>query len=190
VKNLEATLLRVAHFFAQSKQHDPHLKGYALIGALAVSARGKPRATHDIDLLLSADLSYFTDALPQLAEQMGGRCELHKGAQGDPIADLARIYDEQGNPVIDCLRAQWKWEDEMIQAAEPISLGEIQIPVPKPEDLVVLKLRAGGPQDLLDAEELVKVVTLKKLDRQRLTAMAKRANVDKNLSRLLKKLTA
>jgi predicted nucleotidyltransferase len=187
VTTLESALLRVARFFTQSKQHDPRLKGYALIGALAVSARGKPRATHDIDLLLSADRTYFTDTLPQLAEHLGGHCEQHKGAPGDPIAYLARIYDEQGAPLIDCLQAQWKWEDEMIQAAEPVALGDVQIPVLKPEDLVVLKLRAGGPQDVLDAQELIRVVTFEHLDRKRVTNMAKLARVDKKLAQLLRK---
>jgi predicted nucleotidyltransferase len=184
---LEEVLIHVARFLENSKQEDPRLKGYALIGALAVAARGRPRATQDIDILISSDLPYFTESLTRLADQLGGRCEIRKGDPDDPIACLARIYDKAENAFLDFLKVRWKWEEEMIESAQPVALeGKVQIPVLRTEDLVVLKLRAGNPQDLLDAEELIKVVTLKKLDRARLSKMAKRARVDKALAKLLR----
>lgn len=185
---LEEVLIHVARFLENSKQEDPRLKGYALIGALAVAARGRPRATQDIDILISSDLVYFTESLTRLADQLGGRCEIRKGDPKDPIAYLVRIYDKTGNAFIDFLKVQWRWEEEMIKAAEPVALeGKGQIPVLRTEDLVVLKLRAGNPQDLLDAEELIKVASLERLDRARLSKMAKRARVDRALAKLLQK---
>jgi Nucleotidyl transferase AbiEii toxin, Type IV TA system len=186
--SLEEVLIHVAGFLENSKREDPRLKGYALIGALAVSARGKPRATQDIDILLSSDLSYFKESLNQLASQLEGRCEIRKGDPDDPISYLARIYDRQEHAVVDFLKAKWKWEEEMIQAAEPVVYeGKIGIPVVRTEDLLVLKLRAGSPQDLLDAGELFKVVSVENLDKTRLSRMAKRARVDRALARLLRK---
>lgn len=188
MERLEEVLIHVAQFLENSKQNDPRLKGYALIGALAVSARGKPRATQDIDILISADWSYFTESISRLAEQLGGRSEVRKGDPGDPIGDVARFYDRHGNAVVDFLKARWKWEEEVILAAEPVAYeGKVNIPVARSEDLLVLKLRAGSPQDLLDAVELLKIISPQKLDQARLARMAKQAHVDKALTKILKR---
>lgn len=188
MERLEEVLTHVTQFLENTKQQDHRLKGYALIGALAVSARGRPRATQDIDILISADPTFFGDSLARLADKLGGRCEIRKGGQDDPIALLARIYDREEHAVVDFLKTQWKWEEEMIQAAEPVMLeNKIKIPVVKAEDLLILKLRAGSPQDFLDAEELVRVVSIENLDKVHLSKMAKRAKVEKTLVRLLKK---
>jgi len=188
MESLEEILIHVARFLEDSKRKDPRLKGYALIGALAVSAHGRPRATQDIDILISADQFYFTQSLSQLADQLGGRCEIRKSNPADPIGDTARIYDRHGNAMVDFLKARWKWEEEMILAAERVAYeGKVNIPVAGREDLLVLKLRAGSPQDLVDATELLKVISPRKLDQARLAKMAKRAHVDKALTKLLKK---
>jgi hypothetical protein len=47
------------------------------------------------------------------------------------------------------------WQREIIQAAEPLSLGEETVKVVRPADLVLLKLDAGGPKDAWDIRALL-----------------------------------
>ena len=47
------------------------------------------------------------------------------------------------------------FEREVIQRAKNVRLGRLQVPVPAPEDLVILKAVAQREQDLLDIERVL-----------------------------------
>jgi hypothetical protein len=59
-----------------------------------------------------------------------------------------------------------------------------QIPVSHPEDLILMKLEAGGPQDLLDVQELLSV-SPPQLDVTRLKKSATRLRLGKVLDECL-----
>ncbi len=154
---------------------------------MAVSARARPRATKDIDFLIDADKDFFKSILPKLVSTKGYKFKIFKGDLLDPINGLMRVYDEDGNEFIDFIPVFWNWQRESIANAEEIEIfGGVKIPIARIEDLVVLKLKAGGPQDMLDVEELFKAVKQgESLDKERLINLAKRARVDKKLKRFL-----
>jgi len=120
---------------------------YALIGGLAVAAWGTPRATEDIDLLAELSPSPEIDGALSAA---GFTVEWRRGDPEDPIPLLLRLGFETG-PEIDVICVTRGWEREMLRRAVRISL-----PDGKPayvvalEDLIVLKLVAGGPGDLTE----------------------------------------
>lgn len=188
MKDLEKEL-RVLSAELAKLQEQGKLKGYSLIGALAVSARARPRATQDIDFLVSADRDFFFNTFPEILKKKGYNIKVFRGETNDPVNGLIRIYDkEDQTELADIIPVLWKWQDEIVAAAEKVDLFEVSIPIARVEDLIVLKLKAGGPQDLLDAEELLNAAKLSgKTDNKRLESLANRAKVSKKLTRLLSK---
>jgi hypothetical protein len=58
---------------------------------------------------------------------------------------------------IDLVVAKWKWEADVIERSEPVSISGVQVRVPRTRDLILLKLAAGGYADLQDAAALLAV---------------------------------
>ncbi|NOZ69905.1 MAG: hypothetical protein GXP46_11860 [Deferribacteres bacterium] len=78
------------------------------------------------------------------------------------------------------LIATRKWEDEAVSSAVPIDFRGVIIPVISAEYLIVMKLKAGSPRDLLDAQELLQT---EGLDMTRVETLAKRLRVDRRLAK-------
>lgn len=182
LKNLSSELVKL--------QKEGKLKGFSLIGALAVSAHARPRATKDIDFLVSADKDFFFKLLPDILKQKGYSLKVFKGEIDDPVNGLIRIYDqEDGSELADIIPVLWNWQDEIVAGAEKLDLLGVSIPVARIEDMIVLKLKAGGPQDVLDTEELLKAAKIsKKVDLKRLNSLAERAKVSRKLQDLSSKV--
>jgi len=171
------------------------IKGYTLIGAFAVSVRARPRATKDIDfLVLADDPNYFYNEINSLIGFMDYQAEFIKGELNDPIRFLIRIYDKEKNPIADFIGSYRDWEKEIINSSDLIHFPmqeadktTIDIPVPLEEDLVILKVVSGNAQDIIDAEEILKVAstTQKGINFNRLFTMAKKAKVLKKLKQIL-----
>lgn len=163
------------------------ITGHALIGGVAVSARARPRATKDIDFLISGDRTFLKSGLPDLLTKKGYKYKMFKSDMLDPLNGVIRVFDDDGTEFVDLIPVFWKWHLDAIEHAEEIEIFDgIKIPVARAEDLIVLKLKAGGLQDMLDVEELIKAAGLEGgLDKKRLFDLAKRARVDKKLGRIL-----
>ncbi len=190
MKDLEKTLIEFVHIFEGLKK-EKKIECYALIGGLAVATRGRARTTEDIDFLLSADQVSFEETLPEVLKARGYNVKVFKGKPDDPLKGLIRVYDKKEvTNLVDIIPVFWRWQDDMVKEAEYISLTKgVDIPVVKLEALVVLKLKAGGPRDLLDAEELLKVASEGEgMDKDRLLNFARRAKVDVMLEKILAKL--
>lgn len=125
---------------------------YALIGGLAVAVWGTPRATEDIDLLAELSPSPELDAALRAA---GFAVDWRRGDPDDPIPLLLHLSSATG-PEIDILCATRSWERDMLDRAMHIRLPNgFEAPVVAVEDLIILKLMAGGPGDLVDAADLL-----------------------------------
>lgn len=129
-------------------QNDGRIKGFTLIGGLAVSAWSPPRATQDIDLLVlldSDDLNHLVQAL----NNAGIKAELRRGGIDDPVPYLIRADN------LDIIIATKNYEAEAIRKSITVGFAGMDIPVASPEFLIILKLKAGGPRDLVDVRELL-----------------------------------
>lgn len=127
-------------------QHVPH----ALIGAAALATVGVARSTYDIDLLTTDDrvlAAGFWD--PLAAEGIGVECR--RGDHEDPLAGVARI-EQPGERPIDVIVGRHSWQTRAVERARRLPAGP---PVVQAGDLVLLKLYAGGAQDLWDVRELL-----------------------------------
>lgn len=127
---------------------------YALIGAVALAARGVSRSTADLDLL-TTDLRVlrfdWPSLLPNEAEVV-----VRKGDYDDPLAGVITFHAAGEEPV-DLVVGRWKWMQEAIGRAERLELGFAEIPVLTVGDLALTKIDAGGPNDLQDLARLVDV---------------------------------
>ena len=125
---------------------------YAVIGAMAAAAHGAVRASVDADAVLSIavkEASHLRDAF------VGARfrTELRRGDFEDPIAAVLELQDEHGNRV-DLLIGLRGMPLEVFQRAVDVPFCGETLRVVSREDLIAMKLFAGGPQDLLDARQI------------------------------------
>ena len=134
---------------------------FALIGGQAIAVRGYPRMTLDYDFLTSDARVLQAQTWESLVSNEGASVDTRKGDFDDPIAGVAHIQFPDGVEA-DVLLAKWKWEQAVIERAEPVDVGGVVVPVPSASDLILLKLAAGGPIDIQD------VIALVALDRERM----------------------
>jgi len=131
---------------------------YALIGGLALAFYEVVRATEDVDLLIllsPADMA-------TLAEQItanGLRASARKGSPGDPIVGVVvvEIPVDGGELACDLLLPSARWQSEAVRNARTFEVEGLPVRVVQACDLFLLKLHAGGPQDLLDASRLLQM---------------------------------
>ena len=127
---------------------DTHSIPYALIGAAALASYGVARSTFDIDLLTTSARVLDEDLWSGLA------ADVRRGDQDDPLAGVVRTSGEDDQPV-DIVVGKHAWQSRAVERA--LRLGD-STPVVQPRDLILLKLYAGGAQDLWDIRELLKHV--------------------------------
>ncbi|MEN4011256.1 MAG: nucleotidyl transferase AbiEii/AbiGii toxin family protein [Chloroflexota bacterium] len=124
-----------------------------IIGGIAASLLGTPRLTVDLDavLLLGAE------DLPRLL--------LEAAKQGiepriaDPIAFAKKnrvllLRHVMSGTDIDLSMGILPFEAEMVERSRVIDLGIIQLRLPTPEDLIIMKAVAHRPKDLADIQAI------------------------------------
>lgn len=121
----------------------------ALVGAGALAVYGVSRSTLDHDLLVT-DLRALERSLwPALRATV----DIRLGDADDPLAGVIRI-SETGERDVDVILGRHRWQHEIVVSARLVEHPAGTIRVVAPEGLVLLKLYAGGPQDLWDVEQL------------------------------------
>ena len=131
------------------KAHDvPH----ALIGAAALAAQGVARSTYDIDLL-TTDARVLDRGLWTALRDQGATVDIRRGDIDDPLGGVVRIETPRDRPV-DIILGKYGWQTRAVERADRPPGGA---PVVRPGDLVLLKLYAGGAQDLWDVRELLQL---------------------------------
>ncbi|MGD0948004.1 MAG: hypothetical protein ABSA52_11275 [Candidatus Binatia bacterium] len=123
-----------------------------LIGGEALAVHGVARATLDSDLLVAnPDVlrdSFWPTFSPRAA------VEIRRGDPDDPLAGVVRVHrrTEQTDIVVGR-----PWVRRILHRTIRVRVRGQELPVVDRTDLVLLKLFAGGPQDLLDVRLLLEV---------------------------------
>jgi hypothetical protein len=130
---------------------------YAVIGAMAVSVHGVVRASVDADAVVSVALSGLRALGNDLAAE-GLIIEFREGDVFDPIPAMLIVSDRHDNRV-DLLMSLRGLDADIYERAIEVQLPEYEYPlrIASKEDVIAMKLFAGGPLDLLDAKRLVAV---------------------------------
>lgn len=126
----------------------------ALIGGLAVSLRGQPRMTVDVDLVILADVE---QALQLVRELSSTPFEPLFGGVEDVVSSsfILPLRHRTTGIRVDLAIGMSGFERQAVGRATPITIGAIRVPVVSLEDLLVMKAIAGRPQDDQDIRGLI-----------------------------------
>ena len=129
---------------------------YCLIGALALGAYGRPRATHDVDLLILTDSAMSHSYLnPLRAKGFAVASDWH---DANPMAsDVVMRLKHTSAPdfPLDLIFAISNLHKNTVARRKSIDLHGTQVPVSSAEDLILLKLSASRPRDFDDVMGIV-----------------------------------
>jgi hypothetical protein len=149
--------------------HTHHLLDrYALIGGFAVAAWGVPRATHDLDFALALGVA---DPLA-MSRHLGA--EYQAGDADDPLCGVFQLtvtIEDVAIPV-QLIVLPSVWNTIIFRGITTLSVFGCAVPVVSWQSLILLKLYAGGPQDLLDARQVLAVCQPGLADMQAVSALA------------------
>lgn len=126
---------------------------FVLIGAVAMLAHDAGRSTFDIDFLTTDSRVLRMDwatILPSV------NADVRRGDWDDPLAGVVG-FERAGEMSIDLVLGRWKWQAEVVSRGLPVTVFGASVRVARRADLVVMKLDAGGPQDLIDAQRLLAI---------------------------------
>lgn len=126
----------------------------ALIGGAALAAHGIARATLDSDLLV-VDRSVL--ASPFWKDCGSATVEVRSGDADDPLAGVVRVTEgnDAAGDAVDIIVGKHPWEAHILARRVYMTVEHQSLPTVDRADLVLLKLFAGGPQDLLDVRLLL-----------------------------------
>lgn len=127
---------------------------YAIIGGIAVSIRGEPRFTADVDIVVAADLDE-SSAILQVFEDSQFAPLFDDAADLIRTAFLLPLRHRQTGISVDVAVGVTGFERQMIERAPIEELAGCNIPVVTAEDLILMKLLAARPRDLEDASRIV-----------------------------------
>ena len=154
---------------------------YMLVGALALSAWGRPRATMDIDFMLLADdvPQKLIAALAALGFDRDIAWERY-----NPFLKGIHARFRSTKVIVDILLRKDPHHDSAFGRRRRKYHGGFYIWFPSPEDLILLKLRAGRPTDFDDVVGIFERVG-SKLDLRYLSRWARRLGVIEELNYVL-----
>lgn len=128
-----------------------------VIGGVAASLLGRPRVTRDVDAVVLLDEGRWSKFLatgarfrftPRLSDTLA-------------FAQKARVLLVRHEPSgidVDVAFGALPFEEEAIARAIWIDLGgDVRLPLPAPEDLIIMKAVAHRPRDLADIESVLDV---------------------------------
>jgi len=137
-----------------AKVVDAHEHRAAVIGGIAVIARGVQRLTRDIDIAVAGeDLSCA--ALADELQRHGIAPRISDAVAFAEESQVLLMRHETSGVDIDVSRAWLPFEIEALAAADYESLGGVRIAIAQPEDLIIFKAVAWRPQDQQDVERLL-----------------------------------
>lgn len=125
---------------------------HALIGAAALAAAGIARSTYDVDLL-TGDRDVLQPDLWEGLRADAVRIDIRPGDHDDPLGGVVRL-DAQAERPVDVILGKHDWQRRAVERAIRRFDGPAVV---TPRDLILLKLYAGGTQDLWDIRELLRV---------------------------------
>ena len=146
---------------ALEDQGVPHV----FIGGVAVAALGRPRTTRDVDALVLLRDTSIHDVLAG-AKRHGIAPRIADAEAFAATHNVLLLVHETTGVTIEVALGMLPFEEEAVERAREVSLGQLRFRIPLPEDLIVMKAVAHRPQDLEDIRSIVEANP--HLDRRRI----------------------
>lgn len=148
IRRLEPTLRALHDWFNSTGTP------YLIIGGVAVSLLSKPRTTRDVDIVVTIDEEGWA-AFLESATTFGFVPRID-----DPLGFALRsrvllLMHESERTRVDVSLGALPFELESIRNAVVVRVGEIELCLPRVEDLIIMKAVASRPIDLADIATLL-----------------------------------
>jgi len=143
---------------------------FLIIGGIAVSLLTRPRTTQDIDVLTLLDESQWQVFLKN-GHRFGFEARINDAlgfAQKNRVLLLRHV---KSGVNIDISFGLLPFEQESMQRKIVHRIGALKVPLPTPEDLVIMKMVAHRPQDMIDVKTIMR--TYPKMDQKRVQRWVK-----------------
>jgi hypothetical protein len=137
-----------------------------LVGGVAASIMGRPRATRDIDCLVIVPEEQWA-ALLDAAEDHGIVARIDQPLEFARRTRVLLVRHASTGIDIDVIFGRLPFEEDAIARGELHNLAGLQVKLPQVEDLMIMKAIARRPQDLRDIEGLLDVHPDADIDRVR-----------------------
>ena len=128
-----------------------------LVGGLAVGIWGAPRATVDIDFLVSMKTDDYNILKKKLKESEKFIFIYDEPMTFARISFMRATLKSNKDISIDFLFADDDFKNKALRRKETIQVAGFSVNVTTPEDLVILKLLSGREQDRLDAKKILEI---------------------------------
>lgn len=154
---------------------------YMVIGAFALTAWGRPRATLDIDVIIQT-----TEIPDQLVRKLGA-IGFHVGETWERYNPMIRASHKRfraDRTPVDVMLTRDEHDAAAFSRRRKKRFNGRYIWLPAAEDLLLQKLKVGRPQDFVDAAGIVQR-TRGKLDRRYLLRWATKMGVAAELAHVL-----
>jgi hypothetical protein len=125
-----------------------------IVGGVAASILGRPRATRDIDALAILPEERWAEALGA-ARRFGITPRVENPLTVAERTRVLLLRHEESGLDIDFILGRLPYEEEAIGRGELHDLGGVRVKLPRVEDLLIMKFIAQRPQDLRDIEGLL-----------------------------------
>ena len=128
-----------------------------IIGGVAASLLGRPRLTQDIDAIVLLDQGEWEEFLAAASEH-GFRPRLQDPLVFARQSRVLLLRHEPSDIDADVSFGLLPFEEEAVSRAVWVAVTEsVRVPVPTPEDLIVMKAVAHRPRDMSDIESILDV---------------------------------
>ena len=143
---------------------------HTLLGGIAVSLIAQPRSTRDIDACISVE-PHLWKSLIDYGKSHGFAPRVDDAVA---FAERSRVFLLVHEPTgikIDLSVAGLPFEQEMLSRASSVTVGDFEVKVPSPEDLIITKAVAHRHRDLVDIASIIEIHP--RLDRGRIRRLVK-----------------
>ncbi|OGW57267.1 MAG: hypothetical protein A2Y48_08420 [Nitrospirae bacterium RIFCSPLOW2_12_42_9] len=125
-----------------------------VIGGVAASVLGRPRFTQDVDALVLLDNNDWAEFLSS-GTQLGFVTRISNALDFATKNRILLLRHESSGIDVDISLGVLPFEEEAVSSAMWVEVGGVKIPLPPPEDLIIMKAVARRPRDIVDIESIM-----------------------------------
>ena len=132
---------------------------YAIMGGIAVRAHGIPRPTYDVDFTLAVPRERLATLFAAIQELGYAIPEQYSRGRVDDVGGMplvkVRLYLEGRGIDADVFLAETDFQQEVLSRRIKAEVEGRRLDVVTPEDLILFKLVASRPRDLIDVQDVL-----------------------------------
>lgn len=181
MKSLNDALREIARLFESMGVR------YAVMGGIAVRIHAIPRPTFDVDFTVALARDRLAEFFERASSAGYAVPESYPHRRVDTVAGMSlvklRMFQESRGVDIDIFLAESPFQETLLGRRRHEEIEGDSICFVSPEDLVLLKLLAGRPRDLIDIQDVL--FTQGNLDEAYLRHWARELGVVERLERAL-----